>query len=294
MQDDNIEIKNKVEETVDTESYAGIKPVYETSDERETRIMNECRNAPQDIDEVKAAEKINVVPDDTASRRASVAFKAAEGLIAATAWPAAVIAACFIAIWVIIGNCALTALISSGVILALAGIGDVVKSMRLPKFALNQDEFEYRGKKRAAREPEDKNYRTIAKVKRRHLRSGEYAHVLSSIVLVVAFIVLSVFMPIEISYFVAMVVVFATFWALGSEFVSSSTPYCDVYDIEWEDGEKVAVISFDTPLPNEKRYFTPIDGNRAYMLALRQTTKDFLAGDDSTFRLNDRGIIVRK
>ena len=296
MQEEHIKNDEAVEAVESTEEERSVlKPIYETRSEREVRIMNECRNSPHDVEEVQASEKVNTSADSArATIKGSVGFKVTEGAIAATSWPAAIIAVCFMAIWVIIGACELTALISAGLILVLTVLGCATKNIRYPKFALDQDEYKRHGNTKVKYDPDPNNYKTIAKVHRRYLRSGEYAHVLSSIMLVVAFVLLTVFMPIEVSYFVAMALVFAIFWALGSEFVSSSTPYCDVYDIDLEDGQKVVAVSFDTPMPNETRYFTQIDGDRAYILALRQTTKDFLKEEASMFKLNSKGTISRK
>ena len=75
--------------------------------------------------------------------------------------------------------------------------------------------------------------------------------------------------------------------------MSSSAPYCDVYDIQFADGSGCAVISFDTPIPGEERYMTPIDKD-AVIFALRQSTRTFLSGQSQEFELGEDGIVRRR
>lgn len=272
--------------------YEDVEPSYVSQRERDIMLMAEQRNAPDDVAQAKAMERrlsqISFHPKATAG------FRFIEAFISATAWPGATIASAVIAMLVVVGVLPALALIAPFIIMVLSACGFLLKKRRRPKFSLIQDDVAYKWTGAVKDEVQEHGvFKTITKVQRRALKVGEYGEIFSSIMLVLSFVILALFVPVPAAYFISMLIVFLIIWSMAGDYVSSSAPYCDVYDIQFADGSGCAVISFDTPIPGEERYMTPIDKD-AVIFALRQSTRTFLSGQSQEFELGEDGIVRRR
>lgn len=279
-------------DVLDPSEYGSVNPAYESLREREILEMTERRNAPDDVAQAKEMER-NLFQVDYRPK-ASAAFRLVEAFISATAWPGATIASAVIAMLVVIGTLPPIALIAPFIIIVLSACGFLLKKHRRPKFSLIQDDVAYKWTGAVKDEVQEHGcFKTVRKVQRRALKVGEYGEIFSSIMLVLSFVILALFIPVPVAYFVSMVIVFATAWSMAGDYVSSSAPYCDVYDIQFDDKSSYAVISFDTPIPGEERYMTPID-KEAVLFALRPSTRTFLSGQSQDFELGEDGCVRRR